>query len=170
MAVTLRPVRENDENFLLELYASTRAEELAITPWSPDQKQEFLRMQFDAQTRYYRQAFPEMDYRIVIHDGVPAGRFIVLRREDELRLLDISLLPEHRNAGIGNMLIQMLLDEAKGLDKAVRIHVERFNRALRLYERLGFGPVADQGVYVLMEWNPKRRTDRVDEKLSDARI
>src|SRR5437870_13781750 len=92
MAVTLRPVRENDENFLLELYASTRAEELAITPWSPDQKQEFLRMQFDAQTRYYRQAFPEMDYRIVIHDGVPAGRFIVLRREDELRLLDISLL------------------------------------------------------------------------------
>ena len=123
MAVTLRPVREDDGQFLFEVYGSTRAEELAITPWSPAQKQEFLRMQFNAQTKYYRQTFPEMDYRIILHDGVPAGRFIILILEDELRLIDISLLPEHRNAGIGRMLIQRLLDEAEGAGKVVRIHV-----------------------------------------------
>jgi ribosomal protein S18 acetylase RimI-like enzyme len=170
VAVTLRPVREDDEQFLFEVYSSTRAEELAITPWTPDQKAQFLRMQFDAQTKYYRQVFPEMDYRIILHDGAPAGRFIVLRQADELRLLDISLLPEHRNAGIGRMLIQKLLDEGNGAGKPVRIHVEHFNRARSLYERLGFRPVSDKGVYIMMEWNPKTRTDLVHEKHSDARI
>jgi len=169
MAVTLRPVREDDGQFLFEVYGSTRAEELAITPWSPAQKQEFLRMQFNAQTKYYRQTFPEMDYRIILHDGVPAGRFIILILEDELRLIDISLLPEHRNAGIGRMLIQRLLDEAEGAGKVVRIHVEHMNRARRLYERLGFRRVADQGLYVMMEWKPNIRVDTEHEKLLDAR-
>jgi ribosomal protein S18 acetylase RimI-like enzyme len=169
MAVTMRPVRGEDEQFLFGLYASTRAEELAITPWTAEQKEAFLRMQFDAQTKYYRQVYPQMDYRIVLNNGVPAGRFIVATLEDEVRLIDIALLPEHRNAGIGRMLVQMLLDNATRLDKAVRIHVEHSNRAMHLYERLGFRLVADKGVYVMMEWNPQTRTDTVNEPLSDER-
>jgi len=169
MAVTLRSLREDDEQFLFGVYASTRAEELAITPWSPVQKEDFLRMQFNAQTQYYRQVYPGMDYRIILHDGVPAGRFIVASLEDELRLIDISLLPEHRNAGIGRMLVQALIDEAHGLDKSVRIHVEHSNRAMHLYERLGFRRVADKGVYVMMEWNHQTRIDTMDERLTHAR-
>src|SRR6267143_1943247 len=169
MAVTLRPVRDDDEKFVFGVYASTRAEELAITTWSPVQKEDFLRMQFNAQTQYYRQVYPGMDYRIILHDEVPAGRFIVASLEDELRLIDISLLPEHRNAGIGRNLVQTLLDEASILEKPVRIHVEQSNRAQHLYERLGFQRVADEGVYVMMEWTPKTRTDAVNARLPNER-
>ncbi|MCP4663054.1 MAG: GNAT family N-acetyltransferase [bacterium] len=50
--------------------------------------------------------------------------------------------------------IRYLLTEAEEAGKPVRIHVERFNPAMRLYERLGFTQVDDQGVYYLMEWSP----------------
>ena len=77
-----------------------------------------------------------------------------MSRADEIRLIDIALLLEHRNAGIGARLLQDLLAEAAQAGKPVRIHVEKFNPALRLYERLGFTPIEDQGVYLLMQWSP----------------
>src|SRR5262245_30144063 len=154
-AYTLRPVQEEDEEFLLEVYSSTRVDELAPLGWSADQQAAFLTQQFNAQHQYYQANYPHADFLIILVSGQPAGRLYVDRRADEIRLMDIALLPEHRGAGIGSGLIKELLAEAQLARKPVRIHVEKFNPALRLYERLGFSIIDDRGVYWFMEWKPQ---------------
>jgi ribosomal protein S18 acetylase RimI-like enzyme len=154
-AISLRPVGPGEEAFLYRVYASTRVEELALTSWDEPQKEAFLRMQFNAQHKYYQEQFPDASYLIILRDGVPAGRLYLGRWESEIRIIDITLVPEHRNAGIGTFLLGELFAEGDQAGKPVSIHVERFNPALRLYERLGFTQVADQGVYYLMERRPR---------------
>jgi GNAT superfamily N-acetyltransferase len=152
--LTLRPIRDEDAPFLYRLYASTRIEEIALLDWDDAQKQSFLRMQFEAQHRDYLARFRGARFNIVERAGQPVGRLYVDDRPDEIRIIDIALLPEHRNAGLGTRLLGDLLDGARPHRKPVRIHVEKLNPAQRLYERLGFVPVSDVGVYQLMEWCP----------------
>jgi ribosomal protein S18 acetylase RimI-like enzyme len=150
----LRPVGESDDRFLRSLYASVREDELALVPWGEAQKEAFLRQQFDAQDAYYREHYDGASFDVIEVGGEPAGRVYVARWEDEIRIMEIALLPEHRGAGIGTRLLRELLDEGARTGKRVSIHVEKNNRALRLYERLGFAAVADRGVYLLLEATP----------------
>jgi ribosomal protein S18 acetylase RimI-like enzyme len=152
--LTLRPVEEADEPFLYRVYASTREAELALTGWDEGQREAFLRQQFDAQQAHYGQHYRDAAFQVVLRDGVPAGRLYVARWADEIRIVDIALLPQFRNAGIGTALLRGLLEEGATTGKRVSIHVERFNPALRLYARLGFRLVEDKGVYLLLEWTP----------------
>ena len=158
--ITLRPVHTDDEPFLYQVYASTRADELAQLDWDDAQKDEFIRMQFRAQRDYYQAQFPAADFQVIVAGDQPVGRLYVDRRHDEIRIVDIALLPAHRNSRIGSRLLGDLLAEAARVGKPVRIHVERFNPALRLYERLGFTRSGDNGVYFLMEWIPDVSQDR----------
>ncbi len=152
MAITLCPVSDEDAVFLFQVYASTRAEEMALVDWTAAQKTAFLQMQFNAQAQHYRAYYPTATYHIIRRDDVPIGRMIINRSSEEILLMDIALLPEYRNAGIGTALIQELQGEAARTHRAVRLHVETFNPALRLYERLGFHPIAESGIYLEMEW------------------
>ena len=121
-----------------------------------EEKDEFVRMQFAAQTTYYAQVYPQMEYSMILHDGIAAGRFIVAELDDGFRIVDIALATGHRNAGIGTSLITSLFHRARAAGaKAVRIHVETFNPARRLYERLGFTELENKGVYLQMEWRPE---------------
>jgi GNAT superfamily N-acetyltransferase len=151
-ALGFRPANDSDLQFLGALYASTRADEMSVVDWPEAQKSAFLIMQFDAQDQYYREQFSAADYLVVERDGKAIGRIYVDRRPDEIRLIDIALIPEVRNQGLGKALLQDLLDEARANTLPVRIHVESFNPAMRLYLRLGFNAVEDQGVYQLLEW------------------
>lgn len=150
--ITFRPVEADDQELLYGVYASTRTEELAPVPWTEAQKEAFLRMQFRAQTLDYQANYPDAERRLILVDGMPAGRLYVDRREDEVRIVDIALLPAHRGAGVGGAILRDLLAEAAAAGKPLRIHVEQMNPALRLYERLGFKRIGDAGVYYLMEW------------------
>ena len=152
--IHLRPIRPEDEAFLQRVYASTREEELKPLDWDAQQKDDFLRMQFEAQHSHYVEHFPDADLQLILNGDEPVGRLYVDRRRDEIRLIDIALLPEFQRKGTGSALLEALLDEARQSDLPLRIHVEKFNPALRLYERLGFRQVEDQGVYFLMEWTP----------------
>jgi ribosomal protein S18 acetylase RimI-like enzyme len=151
-ALSLRPITPADVSFLAGVYASTRAEELAITGWSDEDKAVFCRRQFDAQTAHYAANYPEASFQVIERDGVPIGRLYVARWEKEIRIVDITLLPEFRGSGIGTKLLRDLQEEARSAGKSLTIHVERFNPALRLYERLGFRQVEDKGVYLLLKW------------------
>jgi ribosomal protein S18 acetylase RimI-like enzyme len=151
-AVTFRPVCPDDEAFLQEVYAGTRLDELAITPWDESQRRAFLRLQFAAQQQHYQSHFPEADHQLILVGERPIGRIYVARRPDEVRILDIALLPEERNSGIGSSLIKEIMAEASKAGKPVRIYVESFNPSLRLFERLGFARVQDIGTHNLMEW------------------
>jgi GNAT superfamily N-acetyltransferase len=115
----------------------------------------FCRHQFDAQTAHYTANYPGASFQLIERSGKPAGRLYLARWENEIRIVDITLLPEHRGAGIGAKLLRDLQEEAKGVGKKLSIHVERMNPALQLYERLGFQQVEDKGVYLLLHWSSK---------------
>lgn len=154
MSLSLRPVSPDDEVFLVQVYASTRAEEMALVPWSEEQKQAFLRMQFDAQRESYQQQFPDAEYHVILQDGVGAGRLIVERTDRSILLIDIALLPAFRDLGIGTNLIGDLKAEAQQIGKPLWLDVESFSQALEFYERLGFKKIDEAGFYLRMEWRP----------------
>jgi ribosomal protein S18 acetylase RimI-like enzyme len=157
--VTLRPLRDDDGDFSSRVYAATREEELAAV-FSPAQKAAFLAQQSAAQTAHYARQHAGMSSHVVLVDAEPAGRLLVARWTHEIRIVDIALLPEYRGAGVGTRLLGSLIEESEAAGKPLTIHVERANPARRLYDRLGFVPVADRGLYLLME-RPASR-DRVE--------
>ena len=150
----LRPAGPDDTELLYRIYASTREDELAVVLWDALAKEAFLRMQFAAQDRYYHATFPAASYDLIVSGEEVLGRLYVDRGEPAWLVLDIALLPEHRGRGIGARLLTDVLAEARAAAKPVQIHVERFNPAQRLYDRLGFRQIADEGVYLRLEWNP----------------
>lgn len=147
----LRPMVEDDRPFLLQVYASTRSDELALTAWSEPQKADFIAFQFHAQHTHYAHHYHDAEFLVIEREGRAAGR-LYLHRGQDLRIVDISLLPEARGQGIGSALLRALMDEARASAIPVSIHVERSNPALRLYRRLGFLPVSEHGIYLLMRW------------------
>lgn len=155
--IHLRAVTEADLPFLQQVYASTRAEELAMTDWDAAQKSSFVAMQFEAQHRYYAENYAGAEWRVIEVDAQPAGRLYLHPRADELRIMEITLLPEFRGRGVGNRLLADVLARGQSSGRRVTIHVERFNPALRLYERLGFRLIEDKGVYLFLGWNPATR-------------
>jgi GNAT superfamily N-acetyltransferase len=152
-AITLRLAAPEDDPFLVALYGSTRAEELAQVEWEDGQKEVFVKWQFDLQHREYYTRFPDAEYRLILVDNHPAGRIWIGRDTEQIRLLDIALLPEFQNRGVGTVLIRWLIDEARSSGKALRHMVYVLNNdAERFYERLGFAMIEDLGAYKHMEW------------------
>lgn len=147
-----RRLAESDLPFLAQVYASTRAEELAVTDWSDDHKAAFLEAQFQAQHVHYQRYYPGADWLVTVRRGQDIGRLYLERWPTQHRIIDIAFLPPHRGKGLGEALLRDLMDEATAAGKAVSIHVEKFNPAMRLYRRLGFETVEDKGVYDLMRW------------------
>ena len=148
-----RRIAEADLSFLARLYASIRAEELRVIDWSEAQKAAFLQQQFQAQHAHYQQYYPNADWLVTVHAGEDIGRLYIERWPTQHRIIDIAFLPEHRGKGFGAALLRDLQDEAAAAGKAVSIHVEKFNPAMRLYRRLGFKTEEDKGVYDLMRWS-----------------
>jgi len=154
MHLALRPISPADLGFLYRVYASTRQEELAVLDWSDAQKAAFLKLQFEAQHRFYTENFPGAAFSILTYQGDAVGRLYLERRQDEIRIIDIALLPEFRNQGIGTTCLKTILAAGEESGLPVRIHVEQNNPAMRLYDRLGFQKVGENGVYFLMEKPP----------------
>jgi ribosomal protein S18 acetylase RimI-like enzyme len=150
----LRPAGAADRELLFAVYASTRAEELAAVPWAPGAKDAFLRQQFEAQDAHYRQHYEGAAFLVIEVAGEAVGRLYVARWPREIRIMDVALLPAHRRRGLGRAILAELLAEGDATGKVVSIHVERHNPALGLYERLGFQPAADRGVYLFLERRP----------------
>jgi ribosomal protein S18 acetylase RimI-like enzyme len=143
-----------DGELLFRVYASTREDELRPVPWSDVEKEVFLRSQFEAQDRWWHENYADTSWEVIEMDGEAAGRLYVSRWPGEIRIVDIALLPAFRGRGVGTSLLRGLFEEANQSGRPVTIHVEMNNRARGLYERLGFRPVAERGVYLLMRREP----------------
>jgi ribosomal protein S18 acetylase RimI-like enzyme len=153
-SITFRPIEDRDSQFLYDVYVSTREDELSATGWPESQKQAFLKLQFAAQHTYYTQTFTNARFNVILKNSQPIGRLYLDERDDEIRIIDIALLPGSRGQGIGSGILRDILADAAGKTKCVRIHVEQYNPAMRLYQRLGFRKTDLHGVYHLMEWQP----------------
>jgi GNAT superfamily N-acetyltransferase len=151
-SVTLRPAVEGDGPFLFAVYASTRREALVPLGWDHRATERYLRTQFEAEERDWLQHQPGPQCMVILSDDEPVGRLYLARTTQEIRVMDITLLPEHQAQGIGTALLSGLLDEARRSHRTVRAHVERGSAALRLYRRLGFLHAATRGGSWLMEW------------------
>jgi ribosomal protein S18 acetylase RimI-like enzyme len=151
--LSVRAVTPDDEAFLLFVYDRSRAEELAQMQWQEGQREAFVKWQFDLQRREYDARFPGAEYDVILVDDQPAGRIWIGRDSEEIHLLDIVVLPEFQNRGVGRALLSSLIEEAKQSGKALRHMVFIMNTdALRFYERLGFAIIGDLGAYKHMEW------------------
>lgn len=145
---------EDDRDFLVELYGSVRAPELAHLPWDDATLRAFVEQQYAAQDAHYRGNYPGATLDVVEVDGERAGRLYVHRGPSDIRIMDIALLPSFRGWGIGTGLLRALLDEAAGSGRKLSIHVEANNPASTLYGRLGFRLAGEHGIYLRMEWDP----------------
>jgi GNAT superfamily N-acetyltransferase len=141
----------DDSDFLLSLYASTRRAELELLGWSEVAQNTFIHMQLDAQTRYYRESFPDARHYVICVDGERAGRLIVNRSETEMVIVDITLLPAFRRRGVGGDLVGALLEEADAEGLRVSLHVLQGSAARRFWERAGFVTSSGSGAYLAME-------------------
>lgn len=159
----LRPLRDADLPWLCDLYASTRAEEMALVPWPELVKRQFMEQQFALQHRHYVTHYPEADFWAIEHrhHGV-SGNCYLLRTPPEHLIVHISLFPRARNGGLGSALIRQCQAQAMAQGCGVRLHVLQSNTgARRLYERLGFVAGDDEGAHLSMRWTPRPDTGPV---------
>lgn len=163
VTIQLRRITEADLPVLYRIYASTRAEEMALVPdWTEEQKTAFLTQQFMAQHQYYQKFYENAEFYIIEYNSEPIGRFYIhwTYSPQEVRIVDIALLPGFRGKGIGTNIFENIFEKATSLGKAVTIHVEYNNPALKLYKRLGFRKIGEfNSVYYLMEWKSDSETE-----------
>jgi ribosomal protein S18 acetylase RimI-like enzyme len=153
-SITLRPASEDDQDFLLALFKSSRGDDLRGLGWDEERIAEFLEMQYEAHQNFLNADHPTLDDQIVLADGAQVGHLAIEQRPNEIRVVDLSLLPEHRNSGTGALLIQELQTQAAAAKRPLRCQVIRFNRAVGLFERLGFRRTSETGTHFQMEWLP----------------
>lgn len=154
--IRLRAAAPADDNFILAVYASTRADELQQVPWTAEQKEAFVKMQFASQKQHYAASYPQASHDLICVDETEVGRIYLDRGEEEFHILDVTILPQYRNQGIGLVLLRRLLDEAGQSGKAVTIYVETFNPSVRFFERLGFRKDQEIGFQFLLKWELAR--------------
>ncbi len=148
--VTFREVVEGDRPFLRELYREVRAAELALTDWDEARKRAFADDQFERQDEWYRDRYPGARFLVIEREGAPIGRLYYMAGADELRLMEVTLVPGERNRGLGTAIVRSLLEIADARGLAVTLHVETFNPARNLYARLGFATGEANGIYLPM--------------------
>lgn len=153
MSLNLTLAQAEDEPFLFEVYASSRAYEMSLVPWDEAQKIAFLKMQFAAQLNHYRSFYRGAQHQIIHLDDQPIGRIYVANLEEEIRILDVTILPQHRGKGIGTELILSTVEEGRKCGKPVSIYVENFNPSQKLFTRLGFSKVSEHGINILFAWH-----------------
>lgn len=154
--IALRPVTDADSDFLLGVYAATRAHEMTLVPWTAEQKSAFVRMQFQAQSAHYAGEYPAAQHAVIYCAGAMVGRIYLDTETENLQILDVTILPEYRNRGIGSQLLHQVLEQARALGKPVTIYVETYNPSLRLFERMGFQRAEEKGLSFLMKWSPEK--------------
>jgi GNAT superfamily N-acetyltransferase len=157
MDITFRPISEADFSFLKKVYRSTRQQELQVTGWTEEKQAEFIEFQFNAQHVHYTSAYAGAEFQVIVLNKTDAGRLYLWRTEKQIRIMDIALLPEYTGNGIGTKILESLIGESEKSGKKLNIHVEYYNPALRLYERLGFKKTDDTGIYYFMERMPGKQ-------------
>lgn len=152
-AETRNVLSGQDDQFLFEVYASSRREEMMFWGWSEEQRLHFLRMQFYCREQSYKMQYPNLEKKIIMSDEVKIGQIQIDRSNGEMVLVDMALLPEYRCRGIGTSLLIEIQHEALNTGRFIRLSVLNGNPALRLYQRLGFQCIGSNGIYTMMRWD-----------------
>lgn len=153
--IAMRPVKlPDDESFLKQVYFGTRTEDAAaLSVLGAEQVQHLLEMQYKAQILQYAQDFPNAVYSVILFNEKQVGRLITSENEQEICGVDLAILPEFRNQGIGtNVLYNFLIKKSAETNRIFTFQVLKTNRAIKLYDRLGCKITADNGSHFVMKW------------------
>jgi len=150
--IHLRPQCAEDADFLFVLFCSAREADFALLPQA--QRESLLLFQCQAQARDYAARFPRSKHFIIEFGEQRAGRVLLNRGADELRVVDIAVVPELRGRGIATAVLKPLISEAEAAGIPVRLSVWHDNPALALYRRLGFRVRAESATHLELEWRP----------------
>jgi GNAT superfamily N-acetyltransferase len=134
---------------------------MAMVPWSDAQKRAFLQMQFKAQKTFYGEQFPNARHEVICCEDEPVGRLYLDRSGDCFHILDITIADQHRNKGIGSMVLREILQGANLANKPTKIYTENFNPSVRLFERLGFRVASAKDFQLLLERQPAPLAEEV---------
>lgn len=148
----LRTQTRNDLAFIQELFVSRRWAEVSAVPgWSDAQRRAFLHSQAQLQRQHYERYYPSAQFLIIEQAGNPIGRLCVDQQADQVRIVDIALLPAWHGQGIGSSLLRAVLAQADANHQCCALSVEQGSPARRLYQRLGFRAHAESGLYIQMQ-------------------
>lgn len=153
--ITLRPVIEDDRDFLIRAYEASREIELGMTDWSGEQRRSFAELQFDAQVLHYSDVYPDASHQVILLERENIGRLYLDRGELQIAILDITIIPEYRRRGVATHIVRGILEEARTTERSVRVYVEVFNPAQEFFKGLGFDAVEIDGINVRFEWRGK---------------
>ena len=154
-SIATRSVKPEDQSFLLELYKSSRGDDLRGLGWDEQRISEFLDMEYEAQQNFYESDYRDAADELILLEEKPIGRMMIESRPHEIRCVDLGLLPEYREHGWGTEIIQKLQEKARREKKPLRLQVIRFSRAVNLFDRLGFVRTSETGTHFQMEWTPE---------------
>jgi ribosomal protein S18 acetylase RimI-like enzyme len=158
MKIILRPTNQSDFAFLKEVYRSTREHDVTNTGWTEEKKNSFIEFQFNAQHAHYLSTYKNAVFNIIILNKTNIGRLYIWETETQLRLIDITLLPEFRNKGIGTNILKKLIDKSNKIEKVLNLHVLQNNPALKLYKLLGFKIKEKRNTHLFMERLPDKKS------------
>lgn len=147
---SLRPVTNDDQEFLYRLFAETNANTFEAAGLDRQQIDSLLRMQFQAQHQQYQQSFPNSEDFVIESGRECVGRLWLCEHEPDFRIVDIRLLRDFQNRGIGSQVIRHCIQQAETQRKDLRLSVANNNPARHIYERLGFQGQQTNGIQLEM--------------------
>ena len=155
--IDFRIIEDSDDSFLRQVYVHSRDREFQYSLWTAEQKSSFLDSQFNLQNHHYKVSNPGAASHIITLGGQNIGRLIVDRTGDDMKIMDLQILPAFRGQGIGTSILKALINEAATSNTSARLHVEHENiEAQKLYYRLGFRQMDTSGPYIEMQWKRPR--------------
>lgn len=158
--IKLRPVCQEDEPFLYELYKLSRVEEFAPARLSESQFELLMRMQYAARKGSYESNYPDARHEIVVVDGADAGQVWFSQEESRVRVIDISIAGAFQNQGIGAAVMNDIIRNAQSAGVPVTCSVATNNPgSFRFHERLGFRVTGEDPMYIEMELRVKGAAD-----------
>jgi ribosomal protein S18 acetylase RimI-like enzyme len=149
--ITFKTIEDKDQSFIEQVYRSTREKELNSTNWPEEQKKRFVIMQSMAQELEYKNKFSNANYQLILYKQKSAGRLYLWESDKEVRIIDITLLPEFQGKGIGKNILTDIIKNAHQKNKFVSLHVAPANPAKKLYEKLGFKTMRAESTREYME-------------------
>jgi len=140
--LSLRPVVSDDSEFLFQVFRLSHGAGL---------DEQLVRLQLQARNDQYSSQYPGADHDVIVSGDESIGYLYALRGPDAFALIDIALLPEYQGTGIGTQLVSELIELARAVNKPLCAHVLKHSPAWRLWQRLGFRQVSDDGIYLGIE-------------------
>ena len=136
----LRPASRVDEERLFALHREAMQDYVAAT-WGWDEAW---------QREFFARTYVAGRHALIVRDEALAGRICLTRHWRRFFLRDIELVAAERNRGLGTAILRAVLELAREEGRAVELIVLKCNPAQRLYARLAFTVIGDDGARLTM--------------------